>query len=123
LMNINGIVHQPLFFYESCLNWIGLAFIFFACEFIPKKRIGDMGFIYFLWYGILRLSLEPLRDSQFSFASTYVMSGLWVALAITLLVLNHTIFVKLRQYSLVSTIKNKKLTLKTFDQTLYYLGR
>jgi phosphatidylglycerol:prolipoprotein diacylglycerol transferase len=75
-MRIDGNVHQPLFFYESALNWIGLVLIFFIAEFIPKKRLGDLGFVYFVWYGILRLALEPLRQEQFSFIATYVMSSL-----------------------------------------------
>jgi phosphatidylglycerol:prolipoprotein diacylglycerol transferase len=40
--------------------------IYFAGEFIPKKKAGDLGLGYFLWYGIVRSALEPLRDSTFS---------------------------------------------------------
>jgi phosphatidylglycerol:prolipoprotein diacylglycerol transferase len=122
-MNINGTVYQPLFFYESSLNWIALILIFFVGEFIPKKRAGDLGFAYFLWYGILRLCLEPLRDPHYTFVATYVMSSIWVAIGIILLVLNHTVFVRLRVYSFIATLKNKKITKKTDNQMLYYLGR
>jgi phosphatidylglycerol:prolipoprotein diacylglycerol transferase len=100
-----------------------LALIFFVGEFIPKKKLGDLGFFYFIWYGILRLSLEPLRESQYSFTSTYVMSALWLAIGIILIVLNHTVLYRIRKYSLIQTIKNNKLTLKNDDQMLYYLGR
>ncbi|MDR0674740.1 MAG: prolipoprotein diacylglyceryl transferase [Mycoplasmataceae bacterium] len=123
LMRIDGSVYQPLFFYESTLNWWGLILIFFVGEFIPKKKIGDLGFAYFIWYGILRLSLEPLRQSQFTFILTYVMSALYLVVGIVLIVLNHTVLYRFRKYSLVQTIKNKKMTLKNDDQILYYLGR
>jgi phosphatidylglycerol:prolipoprotein diacylglycerol transferase len=116
-------IYQPLFFYESFLNWFGLVLIFFLGEFIPKKKLGDLGFAYFIWYGILRLSLEPLRDNQFTFITTYIMSGLWLAVGIALIILNHTVLYKLRKYHLISTIKNGRLTLKNNDQMLYYLGR
>jgi phosphatidylglycerol:prolipoprotein diacylglycerol transferase len=122
-MRIDGSVYQPLFFYESTLNWWGLILIFFVGEFIPKKKIGDLGFAYFIWYGILRLSLEPLRQSQFTFILTYVMSALYLVVGIVLIVLNHTVLYRFRKYSLVQTIKNKKMTLKNDDQILYYLGR
>jgi phosphatidylglycerol:prolipoprotein diacylglycerol transferase len=48
LMDISGEVRQPLFLYESFFNWIGLALIFFVGEFIPKKKLGDLGFFYFI---------------------------------------------------------------------------
>jgi phosphatidylglycerol:prolipoprotein diacylglycerol transferase len=122
-MNINGFIYQPLFFYESCINWIGLILIFFVGELIPKKKLGDLGFAYFLWYGILRLCLEGLREPRFAFATTYIMSSIWVFIAIALIILNHTLFTRIRKYSFKSTIKNKKISLKTDDQMLYYLGR
>jgi phosphatidylglycerol:prolipoprotein diacylglycerol transferase len=100
-----------------------LVLIFIVGEFIPKKKIGDLGFAYFIWYGILRLCLEPLREQEYSFAATYVMSALWLAVGVILIVLNHTILFRMRKYSLVSTVRNKRLTLKNEEQILYYLGR
>jgi phosphatidylglycerol:prolipoprotein diacylglycerol transferase len=116
-------VAQPLFLYESSLNWIGLVLIFFVGEYIPKKKVGDLGFIYFVWYGVLRLCLEPLRIHTFTFWPTYLMSSLWVFAGIVLLILSHTLFKRARSYSFVNSIKNKKLTKKTDDEMLYYLGR
>jgi phosphatidylglycerol:prolipoprotein diacylglycerol transferase len=55
----------PLFFYESVLSLIGvLAMIFLWRKFTAKGRLliaGDVGLIYFVWYGIERSGLETLR--------------------------------------------------------------
>ncbi|MDR2822979.1 MAG: prolipoprotein diacylglyceryl transferase, partial [Mycoplasmataceae bacterium] len=89
---------QPLFLYEGLLNFIGLLTIFMGVEFVKIRKAGDLAMLYFLWYGIVRLCLEPLRYHEFTFASTYVMSGLWVGFAIILIVLNHAVFPKMRAY-------------------------
>src|ERR1035437_4056543 len=55
----------PLFFYESVLSLIGIfVMIFLWKQFTGKGRLliaGDVGLLYFVWYGIERSSLETLR--------------------------------------------------------------
>ena len=45
-------------------------------EFIPKVKSGTIGMSYFLWYGIVRISLEPLRYQRYTFDNTYIMTGI-----------------------------------------------
>ncbi|MDE6476759.1 MAG: hypothetical protein K2L48_00955 [Mycoplasmoidaceae bacterium] len=50
--------------------------LYVGIELIPCRKCGDLGIIYFLWYGILRMSLEPLRASQYTFDLTYITTGI-----------------------------------------------
>jgi hypothetical protein len=55
----------PLFFYESVLSLIGIfVMLFLWRQFTAKGRLliaGDVGLLYFVWYGIERSGLETLR--------------------------------------------------------------
>lgn len=63
-MTINGgsPVH-PLFLYESIWNIIGLIILLIFRD--KKKADGQVFFFYTLWYGIGRLFLEGMRQSQY----------------------------------------------------------
>ncbi len=94
----NSYVH-PLFLYEGIINFIGLIFIYINMEYIPKIKAGTIGLSYIVWYSIARLSLEGLRANDYKFISTYVMCGLWLGVALILLVLNQcNIIPKTRKY-------------------------
>ncbi len=98
-MYINGEWHHPLFFYEALANLAFFLILYFGIEMIPSRKAGDLGIVYFLWYGILRMSLEPLRASQYTFHVTYITTGLWIAAGIIILLLNHLLICKLRNKS------------------------
>lgn len=63
-MSINGAegVH-PLFLYESLWNLLGLIIILLFRK--KKKNDGQVFFFYCLWYGVGRLFLEGMRQTQF----------------------------------------------------------
>jgi len=70
----NGTIHcpvtemaQPLFLYESICNLIGWVVIVFVLPKFWKKgrKNGDLGCLYFVWYGIVRVIMEPLRHPEF----------------------------------------------------------
>lgn len=81
--------HQPLFLYESFGNFFIFIFLFVGCEFIKFRKAGDIGIMYFLFYGILRLIMEPLRDQQYSFVASIVVSALFIIGGIAFMLLNH----------------------------------
>ena len=59
-------VAQPLFLYESLLNIVGFVLITFILRKYWKKRpVGVLGSLYFVYYGIVRALLEPLRNPMF----------------------------------------------------------
>ncbi len=70
-MTINGgaSVH-PLFLYEGIWNLIGLVLILIFRD--RKKSHGQVFFFYILWYGLGRLFLEGMRQSEFIL---YVIPG------------------------------------------------
>ena len=96
-MVINGSYRVPLFFIEGIINLGGYIVIGRVIPQMLKKHYlyGDQTFAYFTFYGIVRLILEPLRDSKFnmgaeagslrasSMAIVFIVSGL------LLIVLNH----------------------------------
>ena len=53
----------PLFLIESAINMCGYFIIRYAVGHGLKKylRQGDQGFLYVIWYGLVRVALEPLR--------------------------------------------------------------
>ena len=100
--NLGGYVH-PLFLYEGMINFVGLIFLYVCMEFIPKIKSGTIGMSYFLWYGIVRILLEPLRYhddiKSYTYWPTYVMTAIWIALAATAILFNQlSIIPKTRKY-------------------------
>lgn len=63
-----GQIHIPLFLVESLLNIAGYFLIVYGVGKGLKKHTvkGDLLGCYFLWYGIVRLIMEPMRDSAFN---------------------------------------------------------
>ncbi|MEG1821049.1 MAG: prolipoprotein diacylglyceryl transferase [Malacoplasma sp.] len=96
--------HQPLFLYESFGNFFIFLFLFVGCEFIKFRKAGDIGILYFLFYGILRLIMEPFRSAKFAFVTSIVISALFIIVAIILLVLNHLVFFKNRNRKILYQI-------------------
>jgi hypothetical protein len=96
--------------------------IFIAAEYLPKKKAGDLSAAYLLWYGIVRLVLEGQRYHQYTFASTYIMSGLWVGIGAIIIIMNHTILPKVRNYNVRYAIYSpiyKLFTLKITSREKY----
>ena len=98
----------PLCFIESILNIIGFFLIVFGIpalsKFINKKisskytvAEGSLMGAYFVWYGIVRAILEPLRNTDFQMGSTdgvtnllsVYMSVIFIVLGIAIIVLCH----------------------------------
>lgn len=62
-MYINGQYHHPTFLYESALNVIGFILIYCIRKRGLKKQ-GDAGFLYCIWYGMIRFFIEGLRTDS-----------------------------------------------------------
>lgn len=62
-----GEVHIPLFYIEMLLNIVGYVLIGYVIWRFWKKgrRPYQVGSLYFVWYGIVRICLEPLREPQY----------------------------------------------------------
>lgn len=79
-----GEVAQPLFLYESLLNIIGFILITFILrKFWTKgRRSGDLACCYAIWYGTVRVFLEPLRDSSYIME---IVSGVQTSIVMSIL--------------------------------------
>lgn len=63
-MFVGGAYHEPTFLYESAANLIGFFFIVFIFRKYFYRRHGDCGFMYMVWYGIVRFYIEGLRTDS-----------------------------------------------------------
>ena len=69
-MNVSScptnMVAQPLFFYEFLLTSIGFFVISIMLrKFWKKRKLGDLASLYLIYYGVIRLILEPFRNDVF----------------------------------------------------------
>lgn len=72
----------PLFFYESIANLIGYFVIIWIVLYFGLTKPGVTGAMYLIWYGIVRTSMEPLREEQYSY---YIyLSGLMILAGVIL---------------------------------------
>lgn len=93
-MFIGGEYRVPLFLIEGTINLAGYFIIRYACGKALKCHVG-LGYqssLYLVWYGIVRIVMEPLRNSTFeynqSWITAFVMMGLGVALFIMFFVIH-----------------------------------
>ena len=68
-----GNIFVPLFFIEGLTNFLGFFVLahLLGNRFRKYTEFGDLAFGYFIWYGLTRAILEPLRYED------YVMTDLW----------------------------------------------
>lgn len=74
-----GMVYMPLFYVEFLTNLIGYFVLRFAIGVGLKKyrELGDLAFGYLVWYGLTRLIMEPLRDSNYNMGANKYYSWIW----------------------------------------------
>lgn len=121
-MFINGHYRLPLFLIEGSINLVGFFILYFGLEFIKVRKTGDLAFFYFIWYGTVRLCLEPLREAQYTYPLTYYISIVWIVIGVLLIVFNHCFCSKWRKIKIWETIKTRKLVKRSIDQRMYFAG-
>lgn len=91
-MTINGSFRVPLFLIEGIVNICGYVLIVFVIKRFLKKYLkpGDLIASYLIWYGLVRIILEPLRDPAFKMGSgvmaSQIMAYVFVVLGIGLFI-------------------------------------
>lgn len=94
-MFILGEYRQPFFLIESMFNLAGYFLIRYGVGVGLKKwrKPLDLGFLYIVWYGLVRFIMEPMRDPKFNMGSTGKWSVynalIFFIVGIILIVLNH----------------------------------
>ncbi len=78
--------YVPLFFIEGLANLAGYFIIVYGVGKLLKKWLhrGDLGGAYLMWYGVVRLILEPLRNPSFHMGSDGNWSIVWSIVYIAL---------------------------------------
>lgn len=97
-MYIDNSYRQPLFLYESFVNFWFFLFLYVGCEFIKVRKAGDLAILYFILYGILRLCMEPLRETNYQHITSIITSALYIVVGIALIILNHLVFSRNREF-------------------------
>jgi phosphatidylglycerol:prolipoprotein diacylglycerol transferase len=75
---------HPLFFYESALDITGgLIALYLSRRYLPRLRPGDIGALWFIWYGAIRSVLETFREGW-----NWTLGGLataqWIGIALVI---------------------------------------
>ena len=75
----DNMIHVPLFFIECITNLLGYFVIahVFGRALRKYTQLGDLAFGYIIWYGLTRLFMEPLRDTDFNMGNNGYWSWIW----------------------------------------------
>lgn len=103
-MYIDGEWKQPLFFWEGIGNLSMFFVLYFGIEFIKQRKAGDLAGGYFIWYGTFRACLEPLRNEQFGFRVSFVLSIVWACIGLIFILINHLLISKVRDKKIWHTL-------------------
>lgn len=61
----DGDYRYPLFLYESLANLVGYIVLVWIINQFGLLKPGSSASLYFVWYGLVRLAMEPLREDQY----------------------------------------------------------
>ncbi|UUD37131.1 Prolipoprotein diacylglyceryl transferase [Mycoplasmopsis californica] len=60
-LNVSGAFRHPLFIYEAGLTLLGYIVLAWLCNGMNLLKPGSTGALYFVWYGAVRMIMEPYR--------------------------------------------------------------
>ncbi|UUD36333.1 prolipoprotein diacylglyceryl transferase [Mycoplasmopsis citelli] len=72
-LGLNGAYRYPLFLYEGLANLFAYLVIVWIFNFFGLFKPGTHAGMYFLWYGLVRYSMEPLRQEAFALYSNVAL--------------------------------------------------
>ncbi|WP_029608974.1 prolipoprotein diacylglyceryl transferase [Mycoplasma simbae] len=77
-LNQPGLFRYPLFLYEGFANLTGYLLLVWVINLFGLLKPGANSGLYFVWYGVVRLALEPLRQNAYEIYT--VASLIFIAL-------------------------------------------
>lgn len=88
-MFINGEYRVPLFLIEGAINLAGYFIIRYVCGKALKCHtgLGYQASLYLVWYGLVRVIMEPLRNSSFEYNQSYITAFVMMGAGVVLFVM------------------------------------
>ncbi|MGL5630236.1 MAG: prolipoprotein diacylglyceryl transferase [Mycoplasmoidaceae bacterium] len=99
-MFIGDYFREPLFLYESFFNSIAFFIIWVGFDFFSKRKAGDLAGCYFIFYGIIRIVTESLRDKKYHFTTNTILTSLFLIFGFLFILYNHLYLSKNRDKKL-----------------------
>jgi len=88
-----GQVATPLFLYESLLTLFGFILISLIIRKLYTKKVdGELGAMYLIYYGLVRIIMEPMREEEYimrifgNLSQSVLMSALFIVTGISIIV-------------------------------------
>lgn len=88
-----GYVATPLFLYEGLLTLFGFILISLVIRHLYKNRVdGELGALYLLYYGLIRIIMEPLRSEEYimrifgNVSMSVLMSALFIIAGVAIII-------------------------------------
>ncbi|QIW61992.1 prolipoprotein diacylglyceryl transferase [Mycoplasmopsis gallinacea] len=81
-LGLEGAYRYPLFLYEGIGNLVAYLIIVWVFNLFGIFRPGTTSGMYFTWYGLLRLAMEPLRQESYSLYSNVAIGFIILGLLI-----------------------------------------
>jgi phosphatidylglycerol:prolipoprotein diacylglycerol transferase len=110
-MFIDGHYRQPLFFYEFLTSIFGYLFLILILLRKNWLRPGVVASLYLVWYGIVRISLEEIRNSKAimywgSIPVSYFIA--WLTTIVGFIITIWFQFFDYKKYDLIKPIKTRR---------------
>ena len=92
LQLVDGYINVPLFLIESLFNILGFCVIYYLIPFIWRRHRapGNNVAFYLIWYGTVRIIMEPLRNTTYQMGTnnswSIVNAGIYIGVGILLLI-------------------------------------
>lgn len=126
-MFIDGQYRVPFFLVEGAANLLGYFFLGFLLPKTLKKwwETGDGGAGYLIWYGVVRIIMEPLRNPDFIMTTengvqvSVIFSAIFIGVGVAALIFNHVFryFYRKKKRQLMANLHYKAL-ICDFDGTI-----
>lgn len=111
----SGYVATPLFLYESLLTLLGFILISIVIRKVFTKKVdGELGAMYLIYYGLIRIIMEPMRDESYimrifgNVSQSILMSALFIVAGIAVIIYLEINRKKLRAENVVEEVKEEK---------------
>ncbi|WBP83991.1 prolipoprotein diacylglyceryl transferase [Mycoplasmopsis edwardii] len=115
-LNLEGAYRYPLFLYEGLANLVGYLLIVWVFNLLWSFRPGATSGLYLVWYGVLRIALEPLRQESYLY---YSIIALGFAIAGTIIFIYYQFWAKIKY---TTTIKHKIFKHYEYQNEAQYLA-